>query len=72
MMWGCWLAQTVEHVTLDLRVVSLSPTLRVEFTLKQYIDISIDRYIYIQRDTYICIYMYIYNVKAHTNDLDMY
>ena len=27
---GAWLAQSVEHVTLDLRAVSLSPTLGVE------------------------------------------
>lgn len=29
---GTWLAQSVEHVTLDLGVVSLSPTLGVEMT----------------------------------------
>ena len=29
---GAWLAQLVEHVTLDLGVVSLSPTLGVEIT----------------------------------------
>ena len=29
---GTWLAQLVEHVTLDLGVVSLSPTLSVEIT----------------------------------------
>jgi len=28
---GHWLAQLVEHVTLELGVMSLSPTLRVEF-----------------------------------------
>ena len=28
--WVSWLAQSVEHVTLDLRVVSLSSTLDVE------------------------------------------
>ena len=27
-----WLAQSVEHVTLDLRAVSLNPTLGVEIT----------------------------------------
>ena len=41
--WGCsesvgwrgtWLAQSVERVTLDLRIVSLSPMLGVEVTLK--------------------------------------
>jgi len=32
---GTWLAQSVKHVTLDLGVVSLSPTLGVEFTLKK-------------------------------------
>ena len=31
-MWGTWLAQTVEHVTLDLKVMSLSPMLGVEIT----------------------------------------
>jgi len=30
--WGAWLAQWVEHVTLDLGVVSSSPTLGVEIT----------------------------------------
>ena len=29
--WGAQLAQTVEHATLDLRVMSLSTTLGVEF-----------------------------------------
>ena len=29
---GTWLPQTVEHVTLDLRVESSSPTLGVEIT----------------------------------------
>ena len=28
--WGAWLAQSVEHATLDLRIVSLSPMLGVE------------------------------------------
>ena len=31
---GAWLGQSVEHVTLDLGVVSLSPTFGVEITLK--------------------------------------
>lgn len=30
--WSVWLAQSVEHVTLDLQVVSSSPTLSMEFT----------------------------------------
>ena len=30
-----WLAQSVEHVTLDLEVIGLSPTLGVEPTLKK-------------------------------------
>lgn len=30
--WGAWLAQLVEHVTIDLGVVCLSPTLGVEMT----------------------------------------
>ena len=29
---GIWLTQSVEHATLDLRVVSLSPTLGVGIT----------------------------------------
>ena len=29
-----WLAQSEEHVTLDLRLMSLSPTLGVEITKK--------------------------------------
>ena len=32
---GAWLAQSVEHVTPDLRVMSSSPTLDVEPTLKK-------------------------------------
>ena len=32
---GTWLAITVEHMILDLRVVSLSPTLGVEITKKK-------------------------------------
>ena len=32
--WGAWLAQSVEHAILDLRVVSLGPTLGVGITLK--------------------------------------
>ena len=31
---GAWLAQSEEHTTLDLRVVSLSPTLGIEITKK--------------------------------------
>ena len=34
MVRGTWLAQWVEHVTLDLRVMSLSLTLGAEFPLK--------------------------------------
>lgn len=34
-MGGIWLAQLVERVTLDLRVLNLSPTLGVEFTEKK-------------------------------------
>ena len=30
-----WLAQSVEHVTLDLEVVSSSPTLGIEITFKK-------------------------------------
>ena len=30
--WGSWLAQLVEHVILDLKVLSLSPTLGTEIT----------------------------------------
>ena len=32
---GAWLAQLVEYATLDLGVMSLSPMLGVETTLKQ-------------------------------------
>ena len=32
---SAWLAQSVEHATLDLGIVSLSPTLGVEITLKK-------------------------------------
>ena len=32
---GAWLAQLVEHATLDLRVMSSSPTVHIEFTLKK-------------------------------------
>ena len=35
MIQGTWLAQSVEHTTLDLRVVSLSPGLAVEITQKK-------------------------------------
>lgn len=30
--WGAWLVQLTVHVTLDLRVMSLSPTLGIEIT----------------------------------------
>ena len=32
--WGSWLAESEEHVTLDLSVVSLSPTLYIQITKK--------------------------------------
>ena len=32
---GAWLTQSVEHVTLDLRVMSLSPSLGEEITLRK-------------------------------------
>jgi len=32
---GAWQAQSVEHLTLDLGVVSLSPRVGVEITLKK-------------------------------------
>ena len=32
---AAWLAQSVEHVTFDLRVVSLSPMFSIEITLKE-------------------------------------
>ena len=32
--WGTWLAQLVEHMTFDLGVVSSSPVLGIEITLK--------------------------------------
>ena len=31
-LWGTWLAQSVEHATLDLGILSLSPMLGVEIT----------------------------------------
>ena len=34
-IWGAWLAQSVEHATLDLEVVSSSSTLGVEITFKK-------------------------------------
>ena len=33
--WGDWLVQSVEHVTLDLGVVSLSPTSGLELIQKK-------------------------------------
>ena len=33
--WCAWLAQLVEHTTLDLKVVSSSPTLDLRLTLKK-------------------------------------
>lgn len=33
---GTWLARSVQHETLDLRVVCSSPTPGVEITLKKY------------------------------------
>ena len=37
---GAWLAQPVEHATLDLRVVSLSPMLGIEFKKKKAYNID--------------------------------
>ena len=37
---GAWLAQLVEHATLDLGVVSMSPTLGVEITKNQKLKIK--------------------------------
>ena len=37
-MWDTWLAHSVEHVILDLRVVSSSPALGVELTLKKLLN----------------------------------
>ena len=41
MCWsgGAWLAQSVEHVTLDLEVVGSSPMLGVEITLKIFLNL---------------------------------
>ena len=47
---GAWLAQSVEHMTLDLRVVSLSPRLGIEITTYTHTCIYICTYIH----TYIC------------------
>ena len=39
---GAWLPQSEEHVTLDLRVVSLSPTLGVDYLKKtEYLRLSL-------------------------------
>lgn len=35
LLWGAWLDQLVEHETLDFRVVSLSPMVGIEITLKK-------------------------------------
>ena len=40
--WGAWLAQSLEHATLDLRVMSSSPMLVIEVTLKKKKRISED------------------------------
>ena len=37
---GSWLAQSVEHVTLDFRVVSSRPMLGGEITLKEKVSFS--------------------------------
>jgi len=34
-VWGTWLVQSVEHVTLDLGFVSSGPVLGIELTLKK-------------------------------------
>jgi len=31
-IWGTWLSQLVEHMTLDLRIMSSGPTLGIEIT----------------------------------------
>ena len=41
---GAWLAQLVEHVTLDLQVVNSSPMLNIELTLKKKKCDPYDRY----------------------------
>lgn len=33
--WGAWLAGLVEHMNLDVRVLSSSPTLGIEITYKK-------------------------------------
>ena len=38
--WGGWLAQSVENETLDLRVVSSSPMLHLETTLKFFLNLG--------------------------------
>ena len=40
--WGAWPAHLVEHVTLDLGVVSLSPMLGIEITLRKEKDFCQD------------------------------
>lgn len=37
---GCWLAQSVEHRTLDLGAVSSSPALSVEITQKNFFKVK--------------------------------
>ena len=37
--WGTWLAQLVEHMTLDLRIVSLSPM----FGCRDYLKINLKK-----------------------------
>ena len=34
-VWGAWLAHSLEHATLDLRILTLGPTLGIELTLKK-------------------------------------
>ena len=36
-LWGAWLAQLVELVTLDLRIINSSPMLGVEITEIKYL-----------------------------------
>ena len=43
---GCWLAQSVERVTLDLGVMSSGPMLGIELTLKKKVSETFMRWIF--------------------------
>ena len=55
--WGAWLAESEEHVTLDLKVLNLSPTLGVEITKK-------NNYILKRKKSYYCLHLAVLETKA--------